>query len=57
MNCPLCNNGSFGESGGYLVCEKCCEMLTRAELVRKANRRTKRKYCISNFGRPTYPGE
>ena len=57
MHCPLCNNDSFVESNGFWVCQKCWEMLTPAELVRKANRRTKRKYCINNFGQPTYPGE
>lgn len=57
MNCPLCNNNTFDQCGIYLVCQGCWELLGQNELVRKATKRTKRAYCIRNFGTKNYPGE
>lgn len=57
QTCPLCSGRAFSIVDGFLVCARCSELLKPSELVRRATRRTKRRYCLANFGTTTYPGE
>jgi hypothetical protein len=58
VKCPLCGSAVTDQHQlEFLVCAGCCEILRPNELVRRANRRTFRAYCMANFGQPTYPDD
>lgn len=49
MECPLCGGKPVqSDDVPYLVCPRCSEMLTPAELVKHATWRTRRRYINKN---------
>lgn len=52
--CPLCGKGVWQpQDCEFLVCRGCGEMLTATELVRRATRRSSRRYQNQNPGSAT----